>query len=55
MNIDTKLNDDNELIKKYVTQDKKIRDGQLNLIKLHKLNDYYVKKVKVGDFDVINL
>ena len=55
MNIDTKLNDDNELIKQYVTQDKKIRDGQLNLIKLHKLNDYYVKKVKVGDFDVINL
>ena len=55
MNIDVNLDDDNELIKKYVQQDKKIRDDQLNLIKLHKLNDFYIKKVKVGDFNVIDL
>ena len=55
MNIDVNLNDNNDEIKKYVQQDKKIRDGQLNLIKLHKLNDFYIKKVRVGDFNVIDL
>ena len=55
MNMDVNLDDDNQLIKKYVQQDKKIRDDQLNLIKLHKLNDFYIKKVKVGDFNVIDL
>lgn len=55
MNINTDRKENNELIKQYVLQDKKIRNGILNLICLHKLNDFYVCKIREEDFDVPNL
>ena len=55
MNIDTTLCDDEDAINKLVLQDKKIRNGQINLIKLHSLTDFYVKPIKESDFDVRHL